>query len=60
MEREHLTAGKADSPAKSRRKNLGRAAAYNTRFYSKWCSKYPVKASSSQNILCIGGLFSVI
>jgi hypothetical protein len=48
MEREHLTAGKADSPAKSRRKKLGRAAAYNTRFYSKCCSKYPVKASSSQ------------
>jgi hypothetical protein len=48
MEREHLTAGKADSPAKSGPKKLGRATAYNTRFDSKWCSKYPVKASSSQ------------
>jgi hypothetical protein len=48
MDREHLTASKAGSPAKKWPKKIGGAAAYNTKFDSKWCSKYPVKASSSQ------------
>ena len=48
MEREHLTAGESGCPAKSGPKKLGRAAAYNTRYDFEWCSKYPVKASSSQ------------
>jgi hypothetical protein len=44
MEHEHSTAGEVGSPAKQRPKKLGVSAAYNTKFYSKWCSKYPVKA----------------
>jgi hypothetical protein len=47
MEHEHSTVGEVlGSPAKQRPKKLGGSAAYNTKFYSKWCSKYPVKASS--------------
>jgi hypothetical protein len=46
MEREHSTvseAGKKGGP-----KKFDGAAAYNTKFDSKWCSKYPVEVSSSQ------------
>jgi hypothetical protein len=41
MEHEHSTVGEVGSPAKQRPKKLGGSAAYNTKFYSKWCSKYP-------------------
>jgi hypothetical protein len=51
MEHEHSTAGEVGSPAKQRPKKLGGSAAYNTKFYSKWCSKYPVKASSFKTCL---------
>jgi hypothetical protein len=51
MEHEHSTVGEVGSPAKQRPKKLGGSAAYNTKFYSKWCSKYPVKASSFQTCL---------
>jgi hypothetical protein len=48
MDGGHLAAGKAGSPAKKWPKKVCGAAAYNAKFDSKWCSKYPVKASSSQ------------
>ena len=53
MEREHSTVGEAGSSTKIQPKKLGGAAAYNTKFDSKWCSKYPVKASSYQTyVVC--------
>jgi hypothetical protein len=48
MDGGHLAAGEAGSPAKKWSIKVGGAAAYNAKFDSKWCSKYPVKASSSQ------------
>ena len=48
MDGGHLAAGEAGSPANKWPKKVGEAAAYNAKFDSKWCSKYPVKASSSQ------------
>ena len=48
MDREHLAASEAGSPAKKSPQKIDGAAAYNTKFDSKWCSKYPVKASSCQ------------
>ena len=44
----HLTAGEAGSPGRKWPKKVGEAAAYNAKFDSKCCSKYLVKASSSQ------------
>jgi hypothetical protein len=43
MEREYSTVS-----CKKRHKKLSEAAVYNTKFYSKWCSKNPAKTSSSQ------------
>ena len=54
MMREPSTMGEADIPAKKQPKKLSWAAACNTKFDSKWCSKYP-----ATNFLCCG-LFSGI
>ena len=44
----------ADSPTKSDHKEPSGATAYNTTYDSKWCSKYQVKAWSSQtNFSCV-------
>ena len=48
MDGGHLAAGEAGSPAKKWPKNFAGAAAYNAKFDSKWCGKYPVEPSSSQ------------
>ena len=58
MEREHSTACEADKSAKKRPLTLSGAAACNTKFGSKWCSRYPVKASSSQPYFLCVGIFS--
>jgi hypothetical protein len=53
MEREYSTSGEPES-CKKRRKKLSEATVYNTKLYSKWCSKNPMKASSSQtHFVCV-------
>jgi len=46
MGREYSTAGEpCRKSCKKRQKKLSEAAVYNTKLYTKWRSKYPVKAS---------------
>jgi len=48
MGREYSTAGEpCRQSCKKRQKKLSEVAVYNTKLYSKWRSKNPVKASSN-------------
>ena len=50
-----LNCGWSKHSCKKQHKKVSGVVAYNTKFYSKWCSKYLVKAlfSSQTNFLCV-------